>query len=88
MPDIADYFGFGQSKLPTHRGDVTSCPCRRCDKTRGIGSGLVAQSEAVRFVAYLKWMMWKVKRERRHWPKTYKADKEALDKEAYVEKGE
>ena len=85
MPDIADYFGFGRSKLPSHRGDVTSCPCMRCAKTRGIGTSLVAQSAAVKFVLYLKWMLWRVKRERSHWPATHTADKDELDKEEYVE---
>ena len=81
MPDIADYFGFGQNKLPAHRSDVTTCPCARCKKTRGIGDGLKAQSEAVRWVLYLKWLFWKAKRERRHWPKTYRANRKKLEKE-------
>ena len=80
-PDIADYFGHGRSKLPAHRGDVTSCPCRRCVLSRGMGSGLQAQSAAVKFILYLKWMLWRIKRERSHWPATHTADKEELDKE-------
>ena len=61
MTDIADYFGFGRSKMPAHR-DVTTCPCTRCKKTRGIGSGLLAQSEAVRFVLYLGFLKWLVEK--------------------------
>ena len=60
-PGIEDYFGFGQSKVPTHRGDVTTCPCTWCKRVRGIGAGLVAQSEAVRFVLYLRFLKWLVK---------------------------
>ena len=62
MPDIADYFGFGRSKMPAHRSDVTTCPCKGCMKTRGIGSMLQAQSEAVRFILNLKFMKWRVER--------------------------
>jgi hypothetical protein len=57
MTDISDYFGFGWSKLPAHR-DVTTCPCKGCQRTRGVMSGLQAQSEAVRFILYLKWLRW------------------------------
>ena len=63
MADILDYFGYGPSKMPAHRSDVTTCPCKRCKQTRGIGDGLLAQSEAVRFILYLKWWKWLVKRE-------------------------
>ncbi len=65
LTSIEDYFGFGKSKLPAHRGDVTTCPCMRCKKTRGIRDGLMAQSEAVRFVLWLKWLKWLVNRERK-----------------------
>ena len=61
-PDISDYFGYGSNKLPAHR-DVTTCPCKGCNKTRGVQSGLQAQSEAVRFILYLKWWKWLVKRD-------------------------
>ncbi len=59
MPDIADYFGYGKSKMPACR-DVTACPCTRHRRIRGIGSGLLAQSEAVRFVLRLKFVKWLV----------------------------
>ena len=58
MPDIWDYFGYGMSKIPTHRSDVTTCPCTRCRKTRGIGDAILAQSEAVRFVLNLRFLKW------------------------------
>jgi hypothetical protein len=61
MPDIADYFGYGKSKMPAHRSDVTICPCMRCRCIRGIGDGLLAQSEAVRFVLRLKFVKWLAK---------------------------
>ncbi|KKL89789.1 hypothetical protein LCGC14_1911120 [marine sediment metagenome] len=51
--------------MPAHRGDVTTCPCRRCKQTRGIGDGLLAQSEAVKFILYLKFLKWVVKRDRK-----------------------
>ena len=61
-PDIWDYFGFGMSKLPTHRGDVTTCPCMRCRKTRVIGDAILAQSEAVRFILNLRFLKWLVEK--------------------------
>ncbi|KKL48846.1 hypothetical protein LCGC14_2321400 [marine sediment metagenome] len=62
MTDISDYFGYGPNKLPAHR-DVTTCPCKGCQKTRGVQSGLQAQSEAVKFILYLKFLKWLVKRD-------------------------
>ena len=64
-PDSSDYFGYGPSKRPSHRTDVTTCPCKGCNKTRGVQSGLQAQAEAVRFILYLKFMKWLVKRDRK-----------------------
>jgi len=61
MTGFEDYFGFGKSKLPACR-DVTSCPCTRHRRIRGIGSGLLAQSEAVRFVLRLKFVKWLVEK--------------------------
>jgi len=61
MTGIEDYFGFGKSKMSAHR-DVTTCPCTRCRKIRGIGSGLLAQSEAVRFVLNLRFLKWLVEK--------------------------
>ena len=61
MTDISDYFGFGRSKVPAHR-DVTTCPCTRCRKIRGIGDGLLSQSEAVRFVLNLRFLKWLVEK--------------------------
>ena len=81
MEDIADYFGFGKSKPPAHRGDVTTCPCTNCKRTRGTGAGLKTMFGEIRGVMYLKWMLWKVKRARRHWPQTYRANPEELEKE-------
>ena len=81
MPDIADYFGYGKSKLPAHRIDVTICPCMRCRAIRGIGSGLVAQSEAVRFILWLKWLKWRTEKRRKHWPSVARANKRKLDRE-------
>ncbi len=74
-PDIADYFGFGKSKLPAHRSDVTNCPCMRCRCTRGIGDGLLAQSEAVKSIIFLRWLRWVVNRDRKDWPKVWKVDR-------------
>ena len=65
LSDISDYFGYGQNKRPVHRTDVTTCPCKGCQKTRGVQSGLQAQSEAVRFILYLKFLKWVVKRDRK-----------------------
>ena len=65
LSDITDYFGYGPSKMPAHRGDVTTCPCKGCKKIRGVQSGLQAQSEAVRFILYLKFLKWVVKRDRK-----------------------
>ena len=61
MTDISDYFGFGKSKLPACR-NVTTCPCTRHRRIRGIGDGLLAQSEAVRFVLGLKFVKWLVEK--------------------------
>ena len=63
-PDIADYFGFGRSKMPAHRSDVTTCPCMNCRKTRGVGSMLKEQSKLVRLILWLKYMRWKFTKER------------------------
>ena len=60
MTGFEDYFGFGKSKLPACR-NVTTCPCTRHRRIRGIGDGLLAQSEAVRFVLRLKFVKWVVK---------------------------
>jgi hypothetical protein len=57
MTGIEDYFGYGPSKLPACR-DVTTCPCTRHRRIRGVMSGLQAQSEAVRFILYLQWFRW------------------------------
>ena len=39
----------------------------------------------IRWVMYLKWMLWKVKRARRHWPQTYRANPDELEKEEFGE---
>ena len=64
MPDLMDHFGFGASKIPIHRGDVTTCPCIRCIKIRVVGRAMQALSEAFRLIAYLKWMHWRFTKER------------------------
>ncbi len=58
MTDIADYFGYGRSKLPVHRSDATTCPCKGCQKTRGVMSGLQAVGETFRFILWLRWLHW------------------------------
>lgn len=81
IPNFLDYFGFGPSKIPAHRGDVTTCPCKRCMKIRGVRDGLRAQTEAVRFVLHLRWWRWIVTQRRKHWPAIHTADREKLEKE-------
>ncbi len=84
--NIFDYGagGYGSKyKPPVHRTDVTTCPCRGCKQTRGAGSGLKAMFEAIRQVMFLKWMLWKVKRSRAHWPATHTVDPEKLEKEEF-----
>ena len=61
VPGIEDYFGFGGGKLPACR-DVTTCPCTRHRRIRGIGDSLLAQSEAVRFVLRLRFVKWLVEK--------------------------
>ena len=84
-PDITDFSGFGpdRARKNYHRGDVTTCPCGDCKRTRGAGAGLKTMFGEIRWVMYLKWMLWKVKRVRRHWPQTYRADPEELEKEEF-----
>ena len=47
----------GRSR-PIHSSNVTTCLCPNCKKTRGTGDGLLAQSEAVRFILNLKFLKW------------------------------
>ena len=57
-----------------HRSDVTACPCRQCGRYRAIGIMLQNQSEAVRFILYLKWLRWVAQnrdRDRQGWPATH-----------------
>ena len=70
LPEAASPFG----SSPAHRSDVTVCPCQKCGRGRAIGTMLQNQSEAVRFILYLKWLRW-VARNRDHdregWPNTH-----------------
>ena len=78
-PDISDYFGYGSNKLPIHRSDTTTCPCKGCQKTRGVMSGLQAVGETFRFIVYLDYMRWITRRDRKHWPDVNRVDPEKLD---------
>ena len=64
--NIYDYFGdyFKQFRGQSHRGDITTCPCTDCKRIRGIGDGLKAQTEAARFVLFLRWLRWRFRKER------------------------
>ncbi|KKL62814.1 hypothetical protein LCGC14_2181420 [marine sediment metagenome] len=74
MPLDADsLFGpLRRSALPEHRKRVTACPCWDCVRDRGIGIILRGQSEAVRFILYLKWLKWTLRNNasgsRKDWP--------------------
>lgn len=74
-------FGFGPVGPIPHRSSVTVCHCRGCVRRRATGEMFQAQTEAVRFVLYLKWLRWVVERDRKDWPATHTADREKLDKE-------
>ena len=81
-PNVGDAYGFGSKyKLPAHRADVTTCPCLDCKRVRGVGAGLKAMFGEIKWILYLKWMLWQVKRDRAHWEATHTANPEELDKE-------
>ena len=81
-PDVANPSGFGlppRPLFPAHRDRVTACPCRDCVWDRGVGTMLRGQSEAVRFILYLKWLKWLLRnRDRTDWPTVSRAP-EGLD---------
>ena len=84
--NISDYDygagGYGSKyKPPVHRTDVTTCPCRGCKQTRGTGNALKIMFGEIRWIMYLKWLLWRVKRLRNHWPATHTADPDELEME-------
>ena len=64
----------------THNSKVTTCLCLPCKRLRGTGFALQAQSEAVRWILYLKWLRWVMKKDRKDWPAVHTANPAMLAK--------
>ena len=68
---------------PPHQENVDACPCPQCGRARMVGDALRNQSEAVRFVLYLKWLRWVTReRTRKRRPTLRTCDPAQLEEEA------